>query len=435
MARDPGVDVVESLDMARRPTHRKAEPKLDRATVLESLHSVAVAIGETTEAASLAALIGGRARELLGADDVSLYMWDSQAGLLQLVFEQNTGSALLPTMAASEGAVGRAFVSGEPQVVMDYPNWEGALPPLIKHGVRRMAAVPLRVGSRPVGVLAVRFLGPRGCQPAHVQALQILAAPVAGILEAAAARQRAEADRALLASIVDILRCGVMVRDTHSGVVLLNEAGRRFIGVAANEPTPTRYDQLEALEVRDPLTNRLLQPEESPSARALAGEAVVEYEARVRLRGAAESRWMRISAVPMYGGDATIVGSVSIFTDISPERALWSNLHASARENSRLVSELQEAQRYHQQMLDSLVSSGVESAGPGSLASRLTPRERQVLVRLARGETNRQIAAALERSPGTVRKHVEHILQKLGVGDRTRAAALASELGLVNHTH
>jgi len=55
---------------------------------------------------------------------------------------------------------------------------------------------------------------------------------------------------------------------------------------------------------------------------------------------------------------------------------------------------------------------------------RLTPRERVVLARAAAGETNTVMAQALFVSPGTVRKHLEHIYDKLEVRTRTEAAAI-----------
>jgi DNA-binding NarL/FixJ family response regulator len=54
---------------------------------------------------------------------------------------------------------------------------------------------------------------------------------------------------------------------------------------------------------------------------------------------------------------------------------------------------------------------------------RLTPRERQILDLVAKGETNAQIAARLWLSAGTVRRHLENIFAKLGVHTRTAAAA------------
>ena len=62
---------------------------------------------------------------------------------------------------------------------------------------------------------------------------------------------------------------------------------------------------------------------------------------------------------------------------------------------------------------------------------RLTPRERVVLARAAAGETNTAIAAALFISPGTVRKHLEHIYDKFEVRTRTEAAAIYTQERLV----
>lgn len=73
-----------------------------------------------------------------------------------------------------------------------------------------------------------------------------------------------------------------------------------------------------------------------------------------------------------------------------------------------------------------------ETSHQGELAAvRLTPREHEVLQFLAQGQTNREIASKLTVSVSTVKTHVEHILARLGVSDRTRAAVRATELGLL----
>lgn len=65
-------------------------------------------------------------------------------------------------------------------------------------------------------------------------------------------------------------------------------------------------------------------------------------------------------------------------------------------------------------------------AGTPDATARLTPREREVLDLLAEGGTNKAIARALGVSPGTVKAHVERVIAKLGVRDRTQAAVLAT---------
>jgi DNA-binding NarL/FixJ family response regulator len=62
----------------------------------------------------------------------------------------------------------------------------------------------------------------------------------------------------------------------------------------------------------------------------------------------------------------------------------------------------------------------------------LTPRERMVLARLARGMTNRQIASSLGIAETTVKTHLQHILDKLDARNRLEAASLAFNLRLLD---
>ena len=65
-----------------------------------------------------------------------------------------------------------------------------------------------------------------------------------------------------------------------------------------------------------------------------------------------------------------------------------------------------------------------------TMANPLTPRETEVISHIASGKTNRQIAQQLHLSLSTVKRHLERILSKLEVSDRTQAAVKAIELGL-----
>jgi DNA-binding NarL/FixJ family response regulator len=62
---------------------------------------------------------------------------------------------------------------------------------------------------------------------------------------------------------------------------------------------------------------------------------------------------------------------------------------------------------------------------------QLTPREMSVLKLLAAGKANREIATKLSISEGTVKIHVTHLFEKLGVTSRTEAVATAMRRGLV----
>ena len=62
----------------------------------------------------------------------------------------------------------------------------------------------------------------------------------------------------------------------------------------------------------------------------------------------------------------------------------------------------------------------------------LIPREVEILRHIVRGQANKQIADAMNLSVGTINLHVSKILEKIGAPDRTRAATLAIERGIVH---
>ena len=66
-----------------------------------------------------------------------------------------------------------------------------------------------------------------------------------------------------------------------------------------------------------------------------------------------------------------------------------------------------------------------------ALLSKLTDREQAVFAQLAAGRSNREIAADLHLSEGTVKVHVGRILAKLDLRDRVQAVVLAYESGLI----
>ncbi len=73
---------------------------------------------------------------------------------------------------------------------------------------------------------------------------------------------------------------------------------------------------------------------------------------------------------------------------------------------------------------------GGVTAVPG-LIEQLTSRELEVLQMLAAGKSNQAIASQLVVTLDTVKKHVSHILGKLGAGNRTEAVSRARELSLI----
>jgi DNA-binding NarL/FixJ family response regulator len=96
-------------------------------------------------------------------------------------------------------------------------------------------------------------------------------------------------------------------------------------------------------------------------------------------------------------------------------------LRSVARGESLLDSKLTKT------VLEKLMSGGAKQGE----RDVLTDREREVLVLIADGATNKEIASKLVVSENTARNHVSHILSKLGFSRRSEAAAYAVRKGLV----
>ncbi len=79
-------------------------------------------------------------------------------------------------------------------------------------------------------------------------------------------------------------------------------------------------------------------------------------------------------------------------------------------------------------VIDRLAELGKAAPGPEDVLSQ---REKEILILVAEGCTNKEIAARLFVSPYTARNHVIRILDKLGLSRRSEAAAQAVRLGLL----
>jgi DNA-binding NarL/FixJ family response regulator len=126
---------------------------------------------------------------------------------------------------------------------------------------------------------------------------------------------------------------------------------------------------------------------------------------------------------------------IIVFSALRGDEDIWRALHAGAvtylskgTPDEELVHTVRE------------VHAGGRPIPPDvarQLADRLTqtalsPREVEVLKQVAKGLRNKEIAAVLHISEETVQGHMKNILAKLGVNDRTRAAIVAAQRGIIH---
>ena len=173
-------------------------------------------------------------------------------------------------------------------------------------------------------------------------------------------------------------------------------------------------------------------------ARRLLPDVVLMDIRMPRLDGVAATRAIVAARLPVrvlilttFDLDEYVVGALRagasgfLAKDV-PAEDLVSAIHTVA------AGEAVVAPRILKRLLDRFaVTLPDPGAAPPRDLDTLTDREREVLVQMARGLSNAEIARELRVSETTVKTHVGHVLTKLGLRDRVQAVVLAYETGLV----
>lgn len=209
--------------------------------------------------------------------------------------------------------------------------------------------------------------------------------------------------RVIIADDHDLARAGLRaVFDDTRDMAVIGEAAD---GKAAVELCAQLQPNLAVLDVRMPMMDGLEATRAIKAACPRTSVLLVSFHAD-----------------PEYIVEALRLGAAGyLLKDASREQIL-----ETAR---RVLSG--EALLYGAQAADLLRRAAVSDPREQVPRTSLTPREREVLQLVTEGRTNREIAAELKISPGTVKNHVEHIIAKLDVSDRTQAAVYALRHGLL----
>jgi DNA-binding NarL/FixJ family response regulator len=279
------------------------------------------------------------------------------------------------------------------------------------------------------------------------QAFAILGVLVGLFTIAVGVGPRTAADIGYHLAILAVLVVGLVIdarRQTPDRVTRGVGRARAIVRAAMAEPIRVLVVDDHAV-VREGLRAFLgLQEGIEVAGEAVDGEEAVEAAARLRpdvilmdlvmprMDGLAAMRSLR-ERVP----EARVIVLTSFLDDDKLLPALRSGAAGYLLKNAQPQELARAVRAAHagEALLDPLVAARVVETlaadGDEEPLHRLTPREREVLVLIARGFANKRIARELELSEKTVKTHVGHVLAKLGVSDRTQAAVVAVRAGLV----
>jgi DNA-binding CsgD family transcriptional regulator/GAF domain-containing protein len=409
------------------------------------LHARTERVRRVTDAAlahlpdsSLEQMLVTRVAEVLGVDQVGLLVLDDSGEWFTLRSAVGLTTSVTGERAAGGGFVGR--VTEDRRVVSAQVEQSADLgsPVLRDTGIRSVLGAPMFVAGRLTGVLLAGSADRHDFSPEDAEMLQMVTDRIAShvdrmrIFEAERrATTEVSAQRARLYAILEQIPSGVVVLDRTGKIVLRNAASRRIAGNHHDWSRPLA-DQVSDFMIRD-MDGRLLQPEETPGARALRGERMVEFEGLMRPPGSNADITVRIAAVPLRATDGQIDGALIVYTDVTREKLALRDLQATALNHARLLGQLAEKER----LLSVMINPAPTHAHRDSDADaerkrleRLTPREVEILQLLVSGLSPRQIPTRLNLSAGTVKNHIGHVVAKLEVEDRAQAVLLAVRLGV-----
>ena len=213
--------------------------------------------------------------------------------------------------------------------------------------------------------------------------------------------------RVLVVDDQELVRSGFcVILDAADGITVVGEAAN---GEAAVSQVATHKPDVVLMDIRMPGMDGLEATRLITGGPAAAPKVVM----------------LTTFDLDEYVYEALRAGASGFLLKDSPRHDLIAAVRAAAAGDAML------APTVTRRLIEAFARRPPETAPAPSRLASLTARERDVLLMMARGRSNAEIAKGLFVSEATVKTHVGNVLAKLGLRDRVQAVILAYETGMV----